>query len=460
MVWRCVYICTNGVVRDVQRIEGHHGPMPKKGRRRRGRGRPNPAPHRQLPTAGPRLHVKLATAGGNLGASAELAKPAILYADDVTIYSPGASLIKAVYDVTSITDPRKQMLALLEMAPSVPVLASELAQFDEATLALVRQAMTLDRRQWNRLGQATGLAAELAQLERKLDDMARNWNKQMPTARAQALAGVGGEQLASAMESGAVKVADLSDAKATDLVAEALRAATGATSTTRSETDLLVEGYVARVVEILSEASSFPLLDAQTSGLLQALEREHGPMSEVSDLAMRHGAEVASAAKFMGYLPYFTDLPVDEVLDLRSRMQGPLVRFRGAMAEMSHDFESRPIDDAFEAEVADAWRNRVAPALVDIREGLSEHGLLREAGSIVDGDARRLMVEAGGVFVVAQGALRSVSGLMTAALAVGLPLVDVVGRALQNAKSGRRELRKSPFFFLHRLAHESERRGR
>jgi transposase InsO family protein len=107
-------------------------------------------------------------------------------------------------------------------------------------------------------------------------------------------------------------------------------------------------------VECWLPPSAFPLLDETTTVLFQALEREGRTWETFSDHAMRHGSEVRAAARFMGYLPYFADLPVDELLDLRGRLHNPLVRFRGATTGISRDFESRPIDDTFETEVSDA----------------------------------------------------------------------------------------------------------
>jgi hypothetical protein len=68
-------------------------------------------------------------------------------------------------------------------------------------------------------------------------------------------------------------------------------------------------------------------------------------------------------------------MPMDDALDLRGSLSRPLKRFRAAMARLSREFESRPIDDAFELE--DAWRRDVDPALQEIREALAERGLLK-----------------------------------------------------------------------------------
>lgn len=51
-----------------------------------------------------------------------------------------------------------------------------------------------------------------------------------------------------------------------------------------------------------SQNRRFPLIDETTTVLGRTWEA-------FSDHAMRHGSEVRAAARFMGYLPYFADLP-------------------------------------------------------------------------------------------------------------------------------------------------------
>jgi hypothetical protein len=49
----------------------------------------------------PHAHVKIATADMDLHKAGALIKPAILYADQVTIFSPAASMAAAIQDVGS-----------------------------------------------------------------------------------------------------------------------------------------------------------------------------------------------------------------------------------------------------------------------------------------------------------------------------------------------------------------------
>lgn len=90
------------------------------------------------------------------------------------------------------------------------------------------------------------------------------------------------------------------------------------------------------------------------------------------------------------------------------------------MALLSAEFSRRPIDDDFVVEVEDAWRSRVEPALIDIREALAEQGFLRQAASIALGDPRRMLAEAGGVLAAAQGDLISLSKFATIGATLGV----------------------------------------
>lgn len=397
--------------------------------------------------------MQVALADTDLRVAGRLVKPALLYADRVTIHSPAASMMSAFVDLASITDPRQQLLVTLEIVREMPQLASQLNVPSE-TLEQLKGLLGVDRRLIRRIGALHGAQGQIDELYEQLDGFDSIWRDQMPDAIAKAKETLGADELLVAVQAGAVKVASLGGSPNSDVIVDSLRQATGAS--TGTAVDDMILAFTARLVEMLTDQRGFPLFDAQSSGLIRALEREAAVTP--SSHAMRGGAEVSSAASFMGYLPYFPDLSMDEVLDLRKALAKPLVRFRGALARMSRDFESRPIDEEFEAEVGDAWRTQVAPALADIREALSEHGLLSEAASIALGDPRRLLVEAGGVLAAAHGDVVSLSGLITAGVAAGLPLADVAGRALLQSREAKRNARKSAFYFLHRLADEG--RGR
>ncbi|MCC7078649.1 MAG: hypothetical protein IT198_16135 [Acidimicrobiia bacterium] len=416
----------------------------KKGKRRRRRTGPPPN------TAAPKIHIKVAVAETDLRNATQLVKSAILYADRVTVYSPVASLVGAVADLGDVTAPQQQVALLLDIVRQVPSLAARLdAPADE--LAQLEAFLAVDPRLMRQAAAAHGGRGQIDKVYEQLQDLSSVWEDEMPEAIEKAKETVGAEELLVAVEAGAVNIADLGAMPTSEVIIDSLSRATGATPGT--VLDEMILGFTARIVDMLSEPRAFPLLDAQSSGLARALERE--TVASPSLHAMRRGSEVASAASFMGYLPYFPALPMDEVLDLRKSLSKPLIRFRGALAKLSREFQSRPIDEAFESEVEEAWRAQVAPALADIREGLAEHGLLREAASIAQGDLRRLLTEAGGVLAAGSAEILPLSALLMAGLAASVPVADVAGRAVLRRREARTEARKNAFYFLHRLAEES-----
>lgn len=397
----------------------------------------------------PKVHVKVALADTSLRSAAALVKPAILYADDVTIYSPAASMLSAVRDMGRVRDPRDQIALTLTLAREVPQLREQMGASDEM-LEQLSTLLAIDRRQLDRVARSTGASSQLSDLDRILDGFADMWALRMPEAIDATKDALEADELLIAIEAGSVKVADLLGDSATSMIADSLRLATGAPSITSS--DGLVHTFFTRLVELLTEPRTFPLFDAQSSGLIRAFEATLD--SERS--ALPRANEVAAAATFMGYLPCFTSMPMDEVIDLRGELKVPLVRFRGAVSRLSRDFESRAIDEGFDLEVEGIWRREVEPALVDIREALAEHGLLREIASVALGDPRRLLLEAGGVVAAAHGRILSLSSLLTGAVAAGLPTLDVVGRAALSRGQGRRQVKSNAFCFLHRVAHDHQ----
>lgn len=408
----------------------------------------------KVPARQPQVHVKVALADNDFRAATALIKPAVLYADRVTIHSPVASLLNGAMSLGTLTDRRQQIDAILEIVGKVPSLAGQLGVAPEV-LEQFKAFLAVDRRLVRQVGRAYGSTNEINAIYEKLNELDEVWDKQIPQVLEEVRAKFGADELLEAMDSGCVGVADLGSTSNNDYVAASIRAATG--DRDDGELDEVIADFTSRLIGIVTERRSFPLLDDASADLVRAMEREG---TEIPAESMRRGAEVSSAVSFMGYLPAFERLGMDEILDLRIELSGPLSRFRGALAKLSREFEMRPIDEGFEIELEDAWREQVAPALTEIRETLAEHGLLKETASIALGDPRRLMIEAGGVVAAGNGELLSFPGLMTAGMAVGVPLADTVGRAVAKTIETRREVRKNAFFFLHRLKVEASRGSR
>lgn len=396
---------------------------------------------------GPDLHVKVLYAATDLRDIAPLLKPAVLYGDRVTVYSPAAFLVDAAAQFSELKTPLEQFDAIRELSEHVPTALPQI-DMDEATLASFRQFLAVPRHVAMRRVRGTGSEDEIAELQARIDQLQTMWETEMPGVFRQIVDMTGADVLMTAIRSGTVEVAPLSTGES-DPIADSLRAA--AREAPGPGIDPILSDFVNRVVDTVTDPGAYPLLDADSKGLVRSMETAMPAMGQ-------RASEISAVAEFMSFLPSFPDLPMDEILDLRAEISAPLIRFRSAMVNLSRQFESRPLDDAFAREIEDAWREHVAPALAEIREALAEHGLLRSVASVATGDPRRILSEVGGAVALASTDLVSMSGLLTAGLATGVPLADTALRAVKAHLEAQRTARRHSFYFLHKVDDEARRR--
>jgi hypothetical protein len=203
-----------------------------------------------------------------------------------------------------------------------------------------------------------------------------------------------------------------------------------------------------------SSSTSYPMFDIRIAGGL----KHFGSLLRRRGLKASSATEVHLAAAFIGRMQTFPDAKMDEVLDVRRELAGPLTRFRSAVSGIAREMDETPIDAEF-ARAADArYRESVAPALLEIRELQQERGyfrqLLRQA---TIGEARPDVGATIGLAAVTYAALpalgAAVAGMTGPALSAAVNLATAVAR--ERARLGR-ELGANKFIFLT----EAERRFR
>jgi hypothetical protein len=141
-----------------------------------------------------------------------------------------------------------------------------------------------------------------------------------------------------------------------------------------TQQESFIEVAADRMAEVLAEAvaehaTTFPLFDDDAGTLVRAMIDE-GKLAPYSARANEAGI----AGRLIGDLDAFPDAEMDVILDVRESLKDPLVRFRSALAEASTEFASASWEQDFAREVDDLYRRRVAPALLEVREGLEVLG--------------------------------------------------------------------------------------
>lgn len=218
--------------------------------------------------------------------------------------------------------------------------------------------------------------------------------------------------------------------------------------------DATAETYAAAILDAVARGDTTPLLDDATADALRGALDVPGRVSEPRRERARHGG---LAAHVLQRLPLFDRATVPEVLAIRSDLDAPLTRFRGAVAEFTAEIESAPWDADFDVEAERVYRRRVAPAVAEIEDAVASVGYLRELvgryaerpGQFVPIAVPALSVVLGTPDVVAQA--------VTAALA-GLSLAANAAQAGWAVADARRAVRADRLFFVY--AAERRLRGR
>jgi hypothetical protein len=211
-------------------------------------------------------------------------------------------------------------------------------------------------------------------------------------------------------------------------------------------TSSLVKEFIQFAGQSVSDGSTYPLFDNGTAAEIQK-RIGLGTMS-VSDLHIDRSKHVALAGDLLRKLPLLEDVPIDEIIDIRSELEKPLVRFRSGLIEYSEEIKSAPWDRDFEIEADQLFRKYVGPAIQDISDEIQASSSL--AGLL----AQRVTapVLAGGGILITLDQLSVLpyhAALALGGLAAG---AGILHGAYKEWQKERLESEKNQMFFYYELS--------
>jgi hypothetical protein len=336
-----------------------------------------------------------------------LVKPALLYADHVTIYSPVAMLLQSAAAVA--LNPDLTLDLLRQIGPLLdPAVTPAFARYDELVGRKHKTPRDLQ---------------SIAGFRKLLIDGGRDIAEQVDVMIDQA----GGSDLIPAIESGLLTVDPIVREDEID----------------QSNDDFIFDAYIARLRELLLDGHAYPLFDDQVGDLVHAAAGESAfKIGNVS-----RGKQASAAARFMEELPAFPDATVQEILDIRAELRDPLVRFRAAIAEMEKLIRSAAHEPDFQGEVEMIFHERVAPALLEIRELVHDNASLRRLTEAAVLDVKGILT-ATVTFGMTMHA--DMSALVAAALDVGIPVGAAAARAAWTKSEAARGIERHQLFMLYK----------
>lgn len=336
-----------------------------------------------------------------------LCRAALLYGDAVTLYSPNALMLGSLEQLGGADDDGRMAF----MRTVLPILQPDRGQeFIEAWDGLNQL-----RRKRHRTPDELRLVIALRQ------QLKQTW-AELAEVIGQLLETAGAHELVPALQSGLLELHPILEAGMS--VAD----------------DLMIKGLVARTGEVLADSTMYPLFDDAMGDLVRAGLQQG--MFTIPPRTGVHARQAGAAAGLFEMLPSFPMAHVDEILDIRAELEGPLVRFRGALAELAVGMQADAHDEGFREELDDLWVAKVAPALREIHDLIGQHTYLRELANRLT-NAGQTLAAAGLGVVMAKGA--HAPDLLALGTAMAIPAI----RAEWERRNVRREVQRHQFYFLY-----------
>jgi hypothetical protein len=161
------------------------------------------------------------------------------------------------------------------------------------------------------------------------------------------------------------------------------------------------------------------------------------------------------ASRLLGGLEGFPDASIDVILDVRERLESPLIRFRAAVAEAAREISSDEPSD-LDAAIADLKKRVVAPAIAEIAEELealnARSTLLRVASNPLAAGTVAAQLS----LAVGAGGTGGLAGLVRGLLAA--PAVAAMAKEADYRATKKRALRLRPYWMLHEARVELRKR--
>lgn len=205
-----------------------------------------------------------------------------------------------------------------------------------------------------------------------------------------------------------------------------------------AETSVQVQQYSDTIRRLLGDPTAHLMFDERVASLADALVREE--QAELHPLTATHALRAATGTGLVERLPAFPDSPIETILEARTELTEPLVRYRAGVRDLTTKLLSGPLDPALKAEVTDLWRDEVQPSLVSLRADLSTTRLVRDvAYNLVTEPKAVIGGFPGAGLLFGVGSVSEVAQLATAGAVAASGLVINAGAQAVREAHARRE---------------------
>lgn len=207
----------------------------------------------------------------------------------------------------------------------------------------------------------------------------------------------------------------------------------------------IADEFIGVVTDTMTDSTTHPLFDDEAGSIVK-LGIEAGVISPTAS-RIAQAKQTQLAANVLNRLPLFDDASMNEILDIRSELEGQLVRFRSAIMTYADVIKLASWDNEFSVEAEELFHREIEPAVLDIEDAVKSNPSLLELA------IRKLAGKAAvGTsvfsFIVAQFA--SLPTITSMAVAAGINATTAIYETFKETQRAQRTLEQNQLYFYYR----------
>ena len=307
------------------------------------------------------MHFTIGSAAGHdspqeldLREDLAMVKVGLLYADQVKLCSPGASVLSGMADYAEASTKERARLVVKFLPDLQPSMSPEAIRFFEAVVGM-------RSRRENRLIPEKTRQEILAMVKAQEGEL-----EAMVLEQHQA-AGIQGFR--EAVKSGRLEIHPFRQTTAEAIIEATLRGR-GNLLHGIDLVDLLVE-YIDEVSGAVTDGSTYPVFDDLTSDLVA--EAVNAGLITAADHAAHRSRYGGISNDLLQRLPLFETASLSDIMDIRRTLEGPLRGFRLAVRDFSREIRSAAWEPGFPDEADALFREKVKQEVDRIEDEVNQN---------------------------------------------------------------------------------------
>jgi len=206
-------------------------------------------------------------------------------------------------------------------------------------------------------------------------------------------------------------------------------------------------GYVTQEIgEAISSGRTYPLFDERIGDFVQSLSKDG--LVNISGTDTERLNHVAFVSEILDRLPHFGTVTIEDLLGIREELSKYLIRFRSAMVSYSKQIRNLAIDRDFRKDSESLIMSNITPAILEIEEQVKSNSYIGRLVKTATTEPLVVAPSSGlGVLVSALSALPILSSI---GLGVAAGAAVSLAKSAHDWSARKQEIEKNQLYFYYK----------